>query len=78
MQVSEQEQQEAKRIEQERAEFQAGLKQMIAEVKRKLKPESKNELLRIISALLVDNYMLKLQLEQLTAQPAVEKSTENA
>ncbi len=44
------------------------LKRMLIEVKRKLKPESKNELIRIIGALLVDNYGLKMQLQMLTQQ----------
>jgi len=39
------------------------VKEMVAEVKRRLKPESKNELIRIISALLLDNYTLKNQLD---------------
>ena len=42
------------------------LKQMMAEVKRKLKPQSKNELIRTIGALLLDNYALKMQLAELT------------
>lgn len=42
------------------------LGKMLSEVKRKLKPESKNELIRIISALLLDNYALKMQIAAMT------------
>ena len=45
------------------AEVQAELQKMLLEVKRKLKSESKNELIRIIGALLLDNYTLKVHLE---------------
>lgn len=68
MQVTEQEKLEAERVAQERQEFQEGLQRMVADVKKKLKNESKNELLRIVSALLVDNFMLKTQLEALVAE----------
>ena len=43
---------------------QAELQKMLLEVKRKLKNESKNELIRIIGALLLDNYALKIHLEE--------------
>lgn len=56
MQTNEQEMAAQAQLEQE-------LKGMLLEVKRKLKGESKNELLRIIGALLLDNYALKMQLE---------------
>lgn len=59
MQTNEQVQQTA----QAQAQLEQELKSMLLEVKRKLKSESKNELLRIIGALLLDNYALKLQLE---------------
>lgn len=59
MQTNEQVQQTA----QAQAQLEQELKGMLLEVKRKLKSESKNELLRIIGALLLDNYALKLQLE---------------
>jgi hypothetical protein len=49
-----------------RADMEAGLQRMLIEVKRKLKPESKNELIRIIGALLLDNYSLKMQLHEAT------------
>jgi hypothetical protein len=45
------------------------LGKMLSEVKRKLKPESKNELIRIISALLLDNYALKMQIVALQPKP---------
>lgn len=44
------------------------VKEMVAEVKRRLKPESKNELIRIIAALLLDNYTLKNQLDSVMAK----------
>lgn len=61
---------------QEAAEFRAGLEKLTREVRTKLKGESKRELLRIISALVVDNFMLKTQIEQLLEQKnqAVESS----
>jgi hypothetical protein len=49
--------------EQATAVVQAELQKMLIEVKRKLKGESKNELIRIIGALLLDNYALKMHLE---------------
>lgn len=57
------------------AQVQAELQTMLAEVKRKLKPESKNELIRIIGALLLDNYALKLQVVELNNQ--LNKGEEN-
>ena len=45
-------------------ELQKELQHMLIEVKRKMKPNSKNELIRIIGALLLDNYALKMQLAQ--------------
>lgn len=56
----------ADKVTQERQtqeQLETELRGMLLEVKRKLKGESKNELLRIIGALLLDNYALKLQLE---------------
>lgn len=50
------------------------LEQMLLEVKKKLKPESKNELIRIIAALLVDNFTLKTQLEALVPAKPEEKN----
>lgn len=47
------------------AEVRAAMQKMQQDVKRKLKTESKNELIRIIGALLMDNYALKLQLAEL-------------
>lgn len=45
---------------------------MLAEVKRKLKPCSKNELIRTICALLVDNYLLKQkQVSSEISQPTI-------
>lgn len=62
----------------DRAEFQqemqSGLEQMMFEVKKKLKGNSKNELIRICCALLVENYSLK-QGVQIKEQ---EKSNETA
>ena len=54
-----------------------GLEKMLIEVKRKLKTESKNELIRLVGALLVENYALKLNLEQLrgTATHTVEQQS---
>jgi hypothetical protein len=62
---------QAAQEQQATAEVQAALQTMLAEVKRKLKPESKNELIRIIGALLVDNYSLKMQLQALQPQESV-------
>lgn len=45
------------------AQVQDELQRMLREVKVKLKGESKNELIRIIGALLLDNYALKMHLE---------------
>ena len=45
-------------------ELQKQFQDMLIEVKRKMKSNSKNELIRIISALLLDNYTLKMQLAQ--------------
>lgn len=59
---------QAAQQQQASAEVQAALQTMLAEVKRKLKPESKNELIRIIGALLVDNYSLKTQLQAIQEQ----------
>lgn len=67
MQISEQEAVIQAQLEKE-------LQEMLKEVKRKLKGESKNELLRIIGALLLDNYALKLQLE---ASQTTNESKEN-
>lgn len=61
MQTNEQEKQAQAQLEME-------LRGMLLEVKRKLKGESKNELLRIIGALLLDNYALKMHLEALKPQ----------
>lgn len=44
------------------AQMQAELQRMLSEVKKKMKCESKNELIRIIGALLLDNYALKMRL----------------
>jgi len=45
------------------AETTQAVEKMLQEVKRKLKPESKNSLIRTICALLIDNYALKLELQ---------------
>lgn len=55
-------------------QLEAELRGMLLEVKRKLKGESKNELLRIIGALLLDNYALKLHLEAAMQQNKEEKN----
>lgn len=52
------------------------LQKMLREVKQKLKGESKNELLRIIGALLLDNYALKMQLELLMSEKKEESNVE--
>lgn len=44
-------------------EAREALELMMADVKRKMKPLSKNELIRTICALLVDNYTLKVELQ---------------
>jgi predicted transcriptional regulator len=63
----------AKQSKEAQAQLHSQLEKMLAEVKRKLKPESKNELIRIIGALLLDNYSLKLQLaEALKTNPSQE------
>jgi hypothetical protein len=49
-------------------EMQQALQKMLVEVKRKMKPNSKNDLIRIICALSVDNFALKVELEQLKQQ----------
>lgn len=49
--------------EAQKAEAEQALQKMIFDVKRKLKGSSKNDLIRIASALLLDNYMLKQQLQ---------------
>ena len=60
-----------------RAEFQqdmqAGLERMMFEVKKKLKGNSKNEIIRICCALLVENYSLK---QSLPAQSSPENQVE--
>lgn len=56
------------------AQLELELRGMLLEVKRKLKGESKNELLRIIGALLLDNYALKMNLE---AQKTQTESKDN-
>lgn len=56
-------------------ELQASLEKMLFEVKRKLKSNSKNELIRTICALLVDNYALKVQVQSL--QPTEGGKNEN-
>lgn len=53
-------------------EMQQSLQHMVLEVKKKLKTESKNELIRIVAALLLDNYTLKTQLAD-----ALQKSDAN-
>lgn len=50
-------------------EVQEGLQKMMREVKVRLKGESKNELIRIVGALLLDNYALKMQLAELQPKP---------
>ena len=50
-------------ISTENAETTQAVEKMLQEVKRKLKPESKNNLIRTICALLIDNYALKLELQ---------------
>lgn len=64
-QLSEQEAQQ----KQAEAEVQVELQRMLVEVRKKLKGQSKNELIRIIGALLLDNYSLKM----LAAQAKQEK-----
>lgn len=60
--------QRAKQEQAAQAQVSAELTRMMAEVKQKLKPLSKNELIRTINALLLDNYSLKMQLAQATRQ----------
>lgn len=55
---------------------QAEIQRMLAQVKAKLKPESKNELIRIIGALLLDNYTLKMHLQQATEANAKAETAE--
>lgn len=50
-------------ISTQNAETTQAVEKMLQEVKRKLKPESKNNLIRTICALLIDNYALKLELQ---------------
>ena len=54
------------------------LRSMLLEVKRKLKGESKNELLRIIGALLLDNYALKVHLEASKTQNVESEKNEKS
>jgi hypothetical protein len=49
------------------------LQTMLHEVKRSLKPHSKNELIRIVSALLLENFNLKQELTQLQAPQSESK-----
>jgi hypothetical protein len=67
--------QQTEQEQQASAEIQQTMQKMLAEVKRQMKPNSKNELIRIIGALLVDNYALKMQLAEIhaNAQPEQEK-----
>lgn len=44
------------------------LQRMFTEVKRHYKPMSKNDLIRTIGALLVDNYVMKTKLDQLESE----------
>lgn len=56
---------EEQQNEQARGEVDSALQRMVFEVKRKLKSESKNGLIRICTAMLVDNYVLKLRIAAL-------------
>lgn len=67
------EQVQTKQAEQE---VQHTIEHMLAEVKRQMKPKSKNELIRIIGALLLDNYSLKMTIESSKPQPTAEGSVE--
>ena len=60
--------QRAKQEQAAQAQVSAELTRMMSEDKQKLKPLSKNELIRTINALLLDNYSLKMQLAQATRQ----------
>lgn len=62
--------------QEDQAAFREGMQRMLIEVKRKFKSESKNGLIRIMSALLVDNFMLKTQIDQLLAERTAVKETE--
>lgn len=63
--------------QQNQAQLQQELQVMLSEVKRKLKPESKNELIRIIGALLLDNYALKMQIAELQPKQESENNENN-
>lgn len=63
--------------QQNQAQLQQELQVMLSEVKRKLKPESKNELIRIIGALLLDNYALKMQIVELQPKQESENNENN-
>lgn len=54
----------------EQEQIRTQLQRMTAEIKRDMKPKSKNELIRIISALALDNFVLKTQLAELQAPAA--------
>lgn len=69
MQTNEQEIQAQELLQEE-------LQKMLREVKQKLKGESKNELLRIIGALLLDNYTLKLHLEAAMSEKKEESNVQ--
>ena len=51
-------------------QMQEQLERMVREVKQTMKPKSKNELIRIISALALDNFILKAQLQELQPKEA--------
>ena len=54
-------------------QMQAELQRMMTEVKQKLKPLSKNELIRTINALLLDNYTPKMLLAEAQSAQSVDK-----
>lgn len=73
MQTTEQQSQEqAKQQKESQEEVQAAMTKMLQEVKKKMKVESKNELIRIIGALLLDNYALKIHLADLQSKTGAE------
>ena len=59
-------------------EMQADLARMYTELKKTLKPMSKNELIRYIGAVLIDNYTLKMQLDALSKAEQAATEANNA
>lgn len=57
-------------------QMQQQLERMVREVKQTMKPKSKNELIRIISALALDNFILKAQLQEQTVPEKQETPNE--